>query len=402
MSDTPLTDFIATLANPVLLERFRRDPYAVLSEAGLSKELTSLILEGHPGAIRVRAVQELERAGLAPLVSDQFGGPVQQPNMNTYTNATYSTNTYNTNTYNTNTTDIVTTTSDQTTTTTNNSGLGEQDYIDVINEAIRFFKTLTFEQAGQLVIVGSGIRAISDLTMDAEAHIRTAQKVLYCVADPVIERRIHLLNPFSESLYGLYGNDKPRIETYRAMVDALLAPVRAGLRVCGVFYGHPGVFAWPTHQAVRVARRDGFRAEMHPGISADASLFADLGIDPSQPGCHSLEATEFLIHQRKPDVSSHFLLWQAECAGDMGFNFAGYKRHNFEILVEQLQKFYPASHPVVIYEAPALPQGLPKIIKTSLDTIRKEDLTGISTLYLPPAVKNELDQEMYKRLGLSQ
>jgi hypothetical protein len=42
----------------------------------------------------------------------------------------------------------------------------------------------------------------------------------------------------SRSLSGLYGPGKPRAETYKEMVDALLAPVRAALDVCAVFYGH--------------------------------------------------------------------------------------------------------------------------------------------------------------------
>lgn len=404
---TPLTEFIATLADPTMLEHFRNDPNSVMLEAGLSEDLRNLIQEGHSGAIRIRAVQELEHVGLSPKVSDKFNlenSSHQQPmniSMNSYTSSTFTSNTYNTNTYNTNTDTHITTTSDQTTTTTHNDAFSDDwSIIDIIDQSIHFFNQKVFKQTGQLVIVGSGIRAISDLTLDAEAQIRTAQKVLYCVADPVIERRLHLLNPWSESLYGLYENDRPRIETYLSMVDAMLAPVRAGLRVCGVFYGHPGVFAWPTHQAVRIARRDGYRAEMHASVSADASLFADLGIDPSRPGCHSLEATDFLIHQRKPDITSHFLLWQAECAGDLGFNFAGYKRHNFDILIEQLQVYYPASHPVYIYEATSLPQGKPKIIKVQLNTIRKEDLTGISTLYLPPAITNDVDKNMCQRLGL--
>lgn len=406
MSNTPLTDFVATLADPFTLERFRLDPAAVVSQAKLPIDLARLILDGTPGAIRVRAVQELERAGLAPIVSDKFGRSgqqIQQPNMNSYTSSTYTSQTSTSTTYTTNTTDHVTTTSDQTTTTTTNSGKdGGWSIIEAISQAARYFETRTFSTVGQLTIVGSGIRAISDLTLDAEAQIRTAQKVLYCVADPVIERRLHLLNPSSESLYGLYSNDKPRIETYHAMVDALLAPVRAGLRVCGVFYGHPGVFAWPTHQALRVARADGFRAEMHSAVSADGCLFADLGIDPSQPGCHSLEATSFLIHRRIPDTSSHLLIWQAECVGDLGFNFAGYRRHNFEILIKRLREYYPAAHPVIIYEAASLPQGRPVIIATSLDVIQKEQLTGISTLYLPPAVSNEVDKDMCRRLGLAQ
>jgi siroheme synthase len=244
------------------------------------------------------------------------------------------------------------------------------------------------------------MRAISDMTLDAEAQIRAAERVLYCVADPVTERRLHALNPSSQSLYGLYADDKPRSQTYSEMTAAILAPVRAGLRVCVVYYGHPGVFAWSTHESMRIARAEGFRAEMHPGISADASMFADLGIDPAQPGCHSLEATDFLIHDRTPDVRGHFLLWQAECAGDLGFRFIGYARHNFHILIERLMMFYPGNHPVVIYEAAQLPQGRPKMIRASLDSITKDDLSGISTLYLPPAMSLQVNVEMGKRLGI--
>ena len=387
---TPLTDFLATLADPVTLDRFRAKPHAVMAEAGLPDDLVQLILKGHSGAIRVRALQELERAGLSPLVTDRFNltdPAIYQPNTTHSTNTSFQ---------------DVWVDSVMDTATTSSSSLSNRVISEAIDEAIHYFETPAFPSTGQLVVVGGGIRAISDLTLDAEAQIRTAQKVLYCVADAVIERRLHLLNPSSESMYGLYDNDKLRIETYRAMVQAMLAPVRAGLRVCAVFYGHPGVFAWPTHQAIKIARKEGFRAEMHAAVSADASLFADLGLDPSQPGCHSLEATAFLIYQRQPDVTSHFLLWQADCAGDLGFNFAGYKRHNFHILIERLRAFYPATHPVIIYEAASLPQARPKIIKTRLDTIQKHQLTGISTLYLSPAATNDVDEVMCQRLGLQQ
>jgi precorrin-3B methylase len=272
---------------------------------------------------------------------------------------------------------------------------------EIIDQSILYFGAPSRDVKGRLVVVGCGIRAISDMTLDAESQIRAAQKVLYCVADPVTERRLHALNASAQSLYGLYGNEKPRIDTYREMLEAILSSVRAGLSVCVVYYSHPGVFAWSTHQAVRIARREGFRAEMHPGISADASLFADLGIDPSQPGCHSLEATDFLVHRRTPDVSAHVLLWQVECVGDFGFNFSGYKRHNFHLLIERLRTFYPGTHPVIIYEGAQLPQGRPKIVKSSLTSITKDDLTGISTLYLPPAATLQVDQEMCQRLGLS-
>jgi hypothetical protein len=72
MSETPLTDFIASLADPTILERFRANPAGTAAAAGLSAELANLVIIGHPGVLRVRGIKELERAGLAPLVSDKF------------------------------------------------------------------------------------------------------------------------------------------------------------------------------------------------------------------------------------------------------------------------------------------------------------------------------------------
>ena len=379
---------------------------------------------GDPGALRVRAIQELEQANLAPIVSDKFGVSVQdqQPftmtiNTNSFS-STSMTNSTNTNTSNTtnnsNTTNTSNTTNNsnttntcpniQTTTSDNTTTTGGGDpfngLIEIIEQSVAYFETTHFAKGETFIVVGGGIRAISDLTVDAKEQIRTAQKVYYCLADPVTERRLHTLNETAESLYGLYANDKPRINTYEEMVEPILRPVRNGQRVCAVFYGHPGVFAWSTHKAIRIARQEGFRAEMHAGISADASLFADLGLDPSQFGCHSLEATDFLIRQRVPDICAHLLLWQVECVGDFGFNFSGYKRHNFHVLIERLHMFYPTNHPVVIYEAAQMPHGRPKIIMSSLGSLVKDALTGISTLYIPPLSSRPVDKWMCSRLGI--
>jgi hypothetical protein len=75
LSNTPLTDFIVGLADPAMLERFRADPAATAAAAGLSEDLIILLISDHSGAIRVRAIQELEHAGLAPLLSDKFSPP---------------------------------------------------------------------------------------------------------------------------------------------------------------------------------------------------------------------------------------------------------------------------------------------------------------------------------------
>jgi hypothetical protein len=72
MSNTPLTDFIASLADPATFDRFRSDPVATAVAAGLFEDIVRLVVTGHSGALRVRGMQELERAGLAPLITDKL------------------------------------------------------------------------------------------------------------------------------------------------------------------------------------------------------------------------------------------------------------------------------------------------------------------------------------------
>jgi len=56
------------------------------------------------------------------------------------------------------------------------------------------------------------------------------------------------------------------------MVERILKNVKDGFKVCVVFYGHPGVFVQPSHEAIRIARLEGFSARMLPGISAEELL----------------------------------------------------------------------------------------------------------------------------------
>jgi precorrin-2 methylase len=117
-------------------------------------------------------------------------------------------------------------------------------------------------------------------------------------------------NPNSFDLYQHYANDKNRIVTYVQMVERMLDEVRAGKYVCAVFYGHPGVFVSPSHNTIAIARREGYEAEMLPGISAEDCLYADLDVDPSIPRLQIFEATDLLLRQRRIDPTMNLIVFQ--------------------------------------------------------------------------------------------
>ncbi len=193
---------------------------------------------------------------------------------------------------------------------------------------------------GSLYIVGTGIQAAGQLTIEARAHIEQAEKLFYLVAHATTEYQLQKLNATAESLHPLYETGKERFASYMEMVDRILGEVKGGARVCVAFYGHPGVFAYPGHEAIRQAREEGYVAKMLPGISAEDCLFAELGVDPAAAGCQSFEATHFLLFKRRFDPHCSLVLWQIGVIGDMTFQGAGYDSRGLSSYV--IQTFSPA------------------------------------------------------------
>jgi len=253
---------------------------------------------------------------------------------------------------------------------------------------------------GSLVVVGTGI-SVSHLSMEARGWIASSEKVLYCVADAATERLILKLNPSAESLYVFYGEGKPRIETYRQMVDRILECVRGGQQVCVAFYGHPGIFVNPSHKSIEAARKEGFAAKMLPSVSSLDCLFCDLGVDPST-GCQVFEATDLLVRRRPIDTQMQVIIWQIACVGDRGFSFNGYDCRNVPKLVEYLLNVYPADHEAVVYEAAQYVVCDPVIHRVALSDLASHKASGISTLYLPPVSRPPIHLQMLKELRLTE
>jgi uncharacterized protein YabN with tetrapyrrole methylase and pyrophosphatase domain len=254
--------------------------------------------------------------------------------------------------------------------------------------------------AGSLVVVGTGIRTVGHLTLEAISWLKAADKVLYVVGDPIAESVIKDLNPDgAESLTPMYAEGKPRIQTYEEMIERILSSVRAGLSTCLACYGHPGVFVYPSHEAIRRARAEGFAARMLPGVSSEDCLFADLGIDPGIYGCQSFEATDFLANRRVIDARSSVVLWQIGVLGDSTFQRYAYNTSAMPLLIERLREFYPQGHPVYLYEASIFIGCEPHIIRVPIEQLAGVPMSAGYTAYLPPAFPTYADPTTVYRMN---
>jgi uncharacterized protein YabN with tetrapyrrole methylase and pyrophosphatase domain len=251
---------------------------------------------------------------------------------------------------------------------------------------------------GSLLIAGTGISLAGQCTSEAREAIAQAGVVYSMVGDGIAESWLRSVNSNVISLQDHYGGGRTRAQTYEAMTETILNAVRAGQNVCAVFYGHPGVYVWPSHEAVRRARDEGFSARMLPGVSAEDCLIADLGVDPGRTGWQSYEATDFFLHARKVDPTASLVLWQIAVVGDRSLRVMEADPRRLQLLADVLMETYPARHDVTIYEAATLPIGAARIERLPLAHLAEAVVTQQSTLYVPPLRRPSKDSARLARL----
>lgn len=255
------------------------------------------------------------------------------------------------------------------------------------------------DPTGSLVCVGLGMTLGSHLGPLARSYIEQADVVFAGLSDGVVELWLQRMHHDVRSLQPYYREGKSRMQTYRQMVEAILAEVRAGKKVCGVFYGHPGVFAWAPHKAIEVARGEGYAAHMEPGISAEDCLYADLGIDPGRVGCQHYEASQLLFYRRRIDPTAYLVLWQVGLVGDQSLARFSTGPAYRQLLVEVLARDYPLDHPLTIYRTPTLPIHAARIEQCALAGLPQAEIDMADTVVLPPARPLEVDAAMRARLA---
>jgi uncharacterized protein YabN with tetrapyrrole methylase and pyrophosphatase domain len=251
---------------------------------------------------------------------------------------------------------------------------------------------------GRLVVVGTGIRSVGQLTTEAIAWMKVADVVLHLVVDPVVEELLASWQTETHrTLRVHYADGRRRRDTYQDMTADIVAEVVAGRTVCVALYGHPGVFARPTHQAIRQLRELGYPAEMLPAVSAEDCLFADLGIDPGD-GCQSFEATNFICFDHRADPTAHLVLWQIGSLGDWTYRAQRPRSPNLQVLVDKLATAYPLDHDLVLYEA-AVTLGRPhRADHVPLAGLSDVPIAQGVTLYVPPAEPLRRDPTFYERV----
>jgi len=252
---------------------------------------------------------------------------------------------------------------------------------------------------GSVVCVGTGMTVGAHIAPIARSHIENAD-IVFFAGHPLMEMWVREMNSNVHSLQTFYAEGKDRRITYKEMINAMMFEVRTGKNVVGAFYGHPGVFVWPSHKLIETAKKEGYAAHMVPGISAEDCLYADLGVDPGLRGSQHFEASQFMIYKRKVDPSAYLVLWQVGIAGDKTAAKLSTGKAYRQILIELLNEYYSNEHRVALYECPTVAIKRPRIEWIALSDFVDVKLSLITTMLLPPSQKLQKNQSIIDKLTL--
>lgn len=240
-----------------------------------------------------------------------------------------------------------------------------------------------------IVFVGVGIKFFSHVTQEGLSSITQSSKILYLLNEPASIEWLEKQNSFVESLDSIYFMFNDRFESYKSIANKIIEEAKQHKNICVVMYGHPIVLNMPTKLTVDMIKHNELNIDVAilPGISAENVLYCDLQIDPGTGGMQSYEATEFIEHKKKIDITSHLILWQV--------GFVGYKqivrkidnKNGLNLLKEYLLKFYEPDHTICLYEAAQYPHIAPKIIRVKLVNLHMQETTTITTMYIKPINK---------------
>ncbi|SEG41959.1 Tetrapyrrole (Corrin/Porphyrin) Methylases [Legionella quinlivanii DSM 21216] len=234
-----------------------------------------------------------------------------------------------------------------------------------------------------LALVGSGIKTISHITEEAKGYICNCDKVLYLINEPLLEIYIRKLSKSSRSLDPIYFRSELRESAYKNIAEEVHLELKEVNSLCIVIYGHPCVFATPGLLALSDVDKN-IRTVVCPGISAQDCLYSDLKFDPASGGVHTFDATEYLLYDKLIDSYSHTIIYQIGMVGNLGLPTNKINIEAIRFIKRKLLSVYEKNKKAIIYESALYPGTNPKITKFDLCELDTQELTTLSTLYIPP------------------
>jgi Tetrapyrrole (Corrin/Porphyrin) Methylases len=241
---------------------------------------------------------------------------------------------------------------------------------------------------GRLTLCGVGFR-VGHMILDAMVALQGATKRFHAGGPAWLSTMF----PDIEDVADFKLNGRNRRYRYEDIVERLLEGVRRGENVVCATYGSATMGVWFAHTAVSRARAEGFPAQILPGISCVEALFADLNIEPAQPGCQISMAHDYLTVPSAFSTVLPLILMQPSMIDAMSDvqNPAGLER-----LAKQLAWRYDEFHEITLYTA----GETHKARQLAVCNLPKAEVDNATTLLIPARGTNAINSVLLTAAAL--
>jgi uncharacterized protein YabN with tetrapyrrole methylase and pyrophosphatase domain len=214
------------------------------------------------------------------------------------------------------------------------------------------YKFKISEEVGimKLKIIGQGIRACQQITLEGLEALRNSKKVLYLS----VNKNDDLIAFFTqwniqnyENIRALYEDAALDKSNYERLLRKILAEVEAERDVAVLFPGHPRVGVTLVKWLEEKKTELGFELEVLPGISSFDTMMNDLSLDPLERGAQVVDANRILLFDYKIESCLDTFIYHVCSVGVSHTHLSDASQDNHLLLLQQhLEKFFPANHSI--------------------------------------------------------
>lgn len=246
---------------------------------------------------------------------------------------------------------------------------------------------MTARSSTDLYLLGSGIRAALQLTVETIQALRASTEVHVLHDDPYVIEQIRQYCPEVYDLVGFYSEDKRRPEIYREISEHLVRRALERSPVSFVVHGHPLFLVSASEYTIELGRRKGLSVQVLPAVSSFDTLLADLGIDFGY-GLQLFDCSTLLANGWSMDARVPTLVFQLATLLDDRVVKSDPKPDSLRPLTRYLERFFPENHACMVVHSVVGILGRPEIVSTTIGELHRNeriDLWRRPTLYIPSA-----------------
>jgi len=240
--------------------------------------------------------------------------------------------------------------------------------------------------ATDIFIVGTGMKGVQHLTLEALGALRTCKTILTVDHGFGVVDYLRTLGPRVVDLIPEYRDGRHRLETYHRMAARVVEAALTNPPVAFAAYGHPHWLVFPTELIVEAAKLLDLNVTAIAGISSIDMLVLELGIDPAARGLQIFEATGVVANRIPITPTVPCVLLQVDAFRRKTFSTKRMEKKDYGPLVNYLGRIYPPSHKALsVYSsthALMKPLTIAFPLRELADVYEKETVSG--TIFIPP------------------